>query len=127
VNTTASHGHPGEDVPLREETLPILSIAVEFRDRGFRRAHQEPEGIELEMEPAPGGTRMVVPRIEVHSILVAEMERPGLLRRAMRPREGDQHDTSQPSSGFPCSGSWFLSSPQFTGPGSGGTSPPRNW
>src|SRR5690606_34519908 len=31
VNTTAFHGLPSDDVPLREEVLPIHNLVVEFR------------------------------------------------------------------------------------------------
>ena len=31
VNTTAGHGHPAEEVPLREEVMPIHDITVTFR------------------------------------------------------------------------------------------------
>ena len=74
VNTTASHALPNDDVPLREETIPILDIALTFRrDYRLGRVHLEPEGRTLEGKSTPVGTRIVVPRLDVHSIVVAEL------------------------------------------------------
>lgn len=76
VNTTAFHALPNEDVPLREETLPIMDIRVTFDSR-YRVTHvtQQPEGIELAIKPTEQGFEVVVPRLEVHSMLVVEIER----------------------------------------------------
>jgi hypothetical protein len=42
VNTTANHARPDDDIPLREETLPIHDIRVSFRDYKLGRTHLEP-------------------------------------------------------------------------------------
>lgn len=78
VNTTAFHALPTEDVPLREETIPITGIRVTFGPE-YRptRIHLEPMGHELATEPAPGGgVSVVVPRLEVHAMVVAELAAP---------------------------------------------------
>ena len=76
LNTTAFHALPGDDVPLREEVVPIHGIQVSFSPRyRFRRIHLEPEGTELRcQQPGPDGTSVVVPRLDVHSMVVGELE-----------------------------------------------------
>lgn len=74
VNTAAFHALPLEDVPLREETIPIHDIKVTVKDGArVKRAHLEPGGTELPMKPGPNGSVLVtVPRLEVHAMVVLE-------------------------------------------------------
>ncbi len=74
VNTTAQHALATDDVPLREEVLPIHDIRVTFGP-AYRlgRVHLEPAGRTLVAEPGPGGTTVTVPRLDVHAIVVAEL------------------------------------------------------
>lgn len=75
ANTTGGHALPADDVPLREEVLPILDIRVMFRpEYRVRRARLQPEGKELEVKATPAGNVVTVPRLEVHSMVVAELE-----------------------------------------------------
>ena len=75
INTTAFHALPDEDVPLREEVVPIHQIGVTFDARyRFRRIHLEPEGLDLEPTMTPEGSRVVVPRLDVHTMVVVELE-----------------------------------------------------
>ena len=75
LNTTAHHALPVDDVPLREEVVPISQIRITFAPKyHFRRLHLEPEGTELEAETSPEGTSVMVPRLEVHSMVVGELE-----------------------------------------------------
>lgn len=75
INTTAFHALPHDDVPLREEVIPIHDIALHFaEDYVISRIHIEPEGRDLEFERTPSGTRAIVPRLEIHSIVVAELD-----------------------------------------------------
>src|SRR5207302_7407110 len=75
VNTTAFHALPTDDVPLREEVVPIHDVRVTFHPRyRFGKIHLEPEGRDLEAQPSPDGTAVVVPRLDVHSMVVAELE-----------------------------------------------------
>ncbi|QEH36030.1 Beta-galactosidase trimerization domain protein [Aquisphaera giovannonii] len=75
LNTTAFHALPDRDVPLREEAVPIPDIRVTFGpDYRLGRVHLEPEGIDLAVERVAGGSRVVVPRLEVHSMVVGELE-----------------------------------------------------
>lgn len=74
LNTTAHHGHPATDVPLREETIPVPRIVVSFRQPP-KRCHLEPGGMDLPMRIAGvngGTTHVEVPPLELHAMLVAE-------------------------------------------------------
>ena len=75
-NTTAFHAIPNDDVPLREEVVPIHDIRVTFGP-SYRlgTVHLEPEGQELKVDTHPGGTSVVVPRLDIHSMVVAELAR----------------------------------------------------
>src|SRR5687768_18027873 len=74
VNTTAFHALPGDDVPLREEVLPIHDIRLELTGYKVKSIHQQPEGKELPVIAAKDGVKVVVSKLEVHSILVLELE-----------------------------------------------------
>ena len=75
ANTTAAHAFPNDDVPLREEALPIHDIVVTFAPRHkFRRLRLEPEALELKPERTEAGTRIVIPRLDVHAMVVGELE-----------------------------------------------------
>jgi hypothetical protein len=77
LNTTAHHALPADDVPLREEVVPIHGIRVRFSPvYKLRRVHLEPEGWELEIKTSPDGNSVEVPRLDVHSMVVAELTKP---------------------------------------------------
>ena len=78
LNTTAHHALPVDDVPLREEVVPIPDIQVTFAP-GYRvtSIHLEPEGKPLPMRKTAAGTSVTVPRLEVHSMVVAELANGG--------------------------------------------------
>jgi hypothetical protein len=75
LNTTAHHALPVDDVPLREEVVPIHDIKISF-DAGYRirRVHVEPEGRDVEVQKTAKGVSVIVPRLDVHSMVVAELE-----------------------------------------------------
>jgi hypothetical protein len=75
ANTTSNHAMPNEDVPLREESLPIHNIRVNFGP-GYKlgRVHLEPEGKNLELKPSPdGGSYVIVPQLDIHAMVVGEL------------------------------------------------------
>jgi hypothetical protein len=75
LNTTAHHALPIDDVPLREETVPIHDIAIKFDPRyRIKRVHLEPGGKELKVLKTPAGIHVLVPRLDVHSMVVTELE-----------------------------------------------------
>jgi len=75
LNTTAFHALPADDVPLREEVVPIRDIRVAFdKQYPVRRVTLQPEGIELKLEKTATGVTVNVDRVDVHSMVVAELE-----------------------------------------------------
>lgn len=74
ANTTAHHALPADDVPLREEVLPIHDITVKFGpEYRLGRIHLEPDGKTLEAKRDALGTTVIVPRLDVHAMVVAEL------------------------------------------------------
>ncbi len=77
VNTTAQHGLPDDDVPLREETIPIHDIRINLFNYQPVSAMEVPS-----MQWLPVGTRrgdihaITVPRLDVHSMIVIELAPP---------------------------------------------------
>jgi hypothetical protein len=75
LNTTAFHALPNDDVPLREESVPIHGIEVRFRkELGVRQATLQPDGTALEIADAGEEVKVVVPRLDIHAMVVAEIE-----------------------------------------------------
>ena len=75
LNTTAFHALPNDDVPLREEVVPIHDIRITFDPRyRLRRVHLEPEGTDLKIKKTAGGPSVIVPRLDVHAMVVGELE-----------------------------------------------------
>jgi hypothetical protein len=74
VNTTGGHALPVDDVPLREETIPLHGLRVGFRPgTQVTRAHLEPGGIPLPVTDDGRGPEVTVPRLDVHAMVVAEL------------------------------------------------------
>ncbi len=75
LNTTACHALPADDVPLREEAVPIHDIRVTFgKPYRLGEVRLEPGGLRLKGEKTPDGVRVVVPRLEVHAMVVAALD-----------------------------------------------------
>lgn len=75
ASTTAGHALPVEDVPLREEVLPIADIRIRFRpEYRIRRVTLQPAGKELDVKTTPSGSEILIPRLEIHTMAVAELE-----------------------------------------------------
>jgi hypothetical protein len=72
INSTANHGFPAMDVPLREETVPIHGIKVEFAIDAPKRFHLEPGNIPLKAIEKGNGAVVELPPLELHAILVGE-------------------------------------------------------
>jgi hypothetical protein len=47
---------------------------VTFRGYAIKRVHLEPEGSVLEMKKADGKVEVLVPKLDVHAMVVAELE-----------------------------------------------------
>lgn len=74
VNTTGNHARPDDDVPLREETLPIRGIKVHFNGYNISRIHLEPDGIDLKPVKQGDSLTVTVPELDVHRMVVAELQ-----------------------------------------------------
>ncbi|QEL19616.1 alpha-amylase family protein [Limnoglobus roseus] len=74
VNTTGGKAYPVDDVPLREEVLPVHDIRVTFRP-GFKLGpiRLQPDNTELKATETPDGVSVVVPRLDVHAMVVVEL------------------------------------------------------
>ena len=74
VQTTAGHGFPGTDVPLREESIPIHGIRVTFREGANvpKRFHVEPGGVEPLVVREGERTTVELPPLNIHSMLIGE-------------------------------------------------------
>jgi len=75
LNTTAHHAFPNDDVPLREEVIPIRDIQVTFAPHyRIRNVQLQPDSNPLPMRKTAAGVTVTVPRLDVHSMVVAELE-----------------------------------------------------
>ena len=69
LNTTANHGLPAVDVPLREETVPIHGIKVHLGKESFRSISVEP-GHLIPKVVEQDGTVLELPPLVLHQMLV---------------------------------------------------------
>jgi hypothetical protein len=71
LNTTANHGLPSVEVPLREETIPIHDIEITLHNTPYKTFHLEPNHTPLEATHSNNELTIKIPRLELHAILVA--------------------------------------------------------
>ncbi len=74
LNSVGNHAKPDDDVPLREEVVPIHDIKVTFRDYNISRIHLEPEGKALTPVKTKDGLQVTVPKLDIHSMVIAELK-----------------------------------------------------
>ena len=72
LNTTGNHAKPDEDVPLREETVPVRDIRVRLNDAPNGPITWQPAGIPLKRQKDSKGVFVTIDRLDVHGILVIE-------------------------------------------------------
>jgi hypothetical protein len=73
LNTTGGKARPEEDVPLREEVIPIYDIAIYLaEDLRVERVRLQPSGKELPVVREGGRLKVVVPRLEIHQVVELE-------------------------------------------------------
>ncbi len=72
--SNANHALPNEDVPLREEVVPVHNLKVNFTDTNLARIHLEPDGIDLPTNKTENGLLVTVKELAIHSMVVAEMK-----------------------------------------------------
>lgn len=75
LNSTGNHAQPDNDIPQREEIIPIHDIKIAFRGYDITRVHLEPGGGDLRIEKVDGGVQVTVKKLDVHSMVVAELAR----------------------------------------------------
>ena len=73
LNSAGNHARPDEDVPLREEIIPLYNIGVTFTGYPISRVHLEPGAVELKVTKEGDKTKVVVPRLDIHCMVVAEL------------------------------------------------------
>jgi hypothetical protein len=71
LNTTANQALPFNNHSEREETLPVFGIKVSFHESEVISAYQKPEHLPLLVEKIADGVEVTVPRLDVHSMVVA--------------------------------------------------------
>ncbi len=72
VNTTANRAIPENNPSEREEILPVLGIKVSLAEPNTASVFQEPGHHPLPMTRTARSVEVVVPRLDVHSIVVFE-------------------------------------------------------
>jgi len=73
LNSSGGHALPTDDVPLREEVIPIHEIKLQFKGYNIKRIHLEPAGVDLKAVKIAGGEQVTVPRLDIHTMVVAEL------------------------------------------------------
>jgi hypothetical protein len=72
MNTTANHGLPSMEVPLREEVVPIHGIRIGFGKNPPKSIHMEPGGAPVRLLDKGPISIADVPPLELHAMLVGE-------------------------------------------------------
>jgi hypothetical protein len=72
LNTTANHGRPDMDVPLREEVVPIPGITVTFLKDAPKSVYLEPGRRLIHSKRTAQGVMVELPPLEIHAMLVGE-------------------------------------------------------
>jgi len=72
LNTTAGHGLPAAEVPLREEGVPVHGSEVCFHRDAPKRFRCEPSGRAVEAAKDGDAVVVRVPPLEVHALLAGE-------------------------------------------------------
>ena len=73
LNSSGNHAQPDNDIPQREEIIPIHDIKVTFRGYDITGVHLEPGATKLAMKKVDGGIEVTVPKLDIQSIVVAEL------------------------------------------------------
>lgn len=72
LNTTANHGLPSQDVPLREETVPVHGIKVRLLDTRYQRFECQPGNRSVKLTREGDALVIELPALELHQMLVGE-------------------------------------------------------
>ncbi len=72
VNTSANRAIPENNPSQREEMIPVHDIKIRLSNPTITSAFQEPGHRVLEVKRSEGAIEVVVPRVDVHSMVVLE-------------------------------------------------------
>jgi len=72
LNSSAGHGLPQMEVPLREQAVPIHGIKVRFAGQVPKRLRVEPGGTVLSLRQEGASWVAELPPLAIHALLVAE-------------------------------------------------------
>lgn len=72
-NSGAGRAYSGTDVPVRDEVVPIRNVEVWFESSTPASVKLQPENQSLSMSAQGGRTRVIVPELQVHSMVVADI------------------------------------------------------
>ncbi|MGB9620646.1 MAG: hypothetical protein ACPL7K_09560, partial [Armatimonadota bacterium] len=72
LNTSADRALPENNPSQREETVPITGIKVELSRTDVSNAYLEPGHTPLALTRTPEGVQVIVPRLDVHIMVVFE-------------------------------------------------------
>ncbi len=73
INSTGQHAFANDDVPLREESVPVHGLKVRFEGYNIKRIHLEPDGTTLEPTLESGCSVVSLPPLTIHYLVVAEL------------------------------------------------------
>jgi hypothetical protein len=72
MNTTANHGLPSVDVPLREETVPVHGIRVRIAKATATTFRCQPGDLPVKVSRQGDTAEVEMPPLELHAMLVCE-------------------------------------------------------
>jgi len=72
LNTTANHGDPASEVPLREEIVPIAGIRVRLEGQAPTSFKCEPGARPVEVKRDGNATFVMMPPLLIHQMLIAD-------------------------------------------------------
>lgn len=73
-NVSGKHYRREQTWPVRQEVIPIHNIKVTFKDNGIKRICLVPGNTTLPARKVDGGIEVMVPRLDIHAMVVAEQE-----------------------------------------------------
>jgi hypothetical protein len=73
INSTANGAFATDDVPLREESVPVHGIKLRFEGYEFKRIHLEPDGVDLAPIIDGGAAVVSLPPLDIHYLVVVEL------------------------------------------------------
>ncbi len=75
INSTAGHGAPDVEVPLREESVPIHGMTLRLpQGPSYGRIHIEPGDQTLVPEGRDGQVEVQLPPLDIHYLVVVELQ-----------------------------------------------------